>query len=118
DDDRFAGGFGEFHRKAHALVRGVDAAVEIALVAFDQGSELVRSGVGIGLRDSVDEHAWSAMKEVRGRKSRAEGQRRHGLALKRRQLLVDALAGLIVGALPADWNQKRQLPERLCQFSL
>ncbi|OIQ71875.1 hypothetical protein GALL_465060 [mine drainage metagenome] len=108
----------ELHRVTHARVRAVDSAVKVVLMTFDQSGKLVRRGIGIGLRLAIGEHARSAVIKIGRRKSRAERQRRHRLALQRRQFLVDAFGRLIAGALPADRNQERQLPERLCQFSL
>ena len=112
DDDRLVRARRQFHGVAHALVGREDAAVEIVFVALDQRGDVVRSGVGVGLRPAIGEHARSAMGKIRRRKARREGQRRHRVALQRRQLLIDASGGLVVGALPADRNQERQLPER------
>ena len=84
----------------------------------DELGDRVGGGIGIGLRPAIGEHARSAIGKIRRRKTRRKRQRRHRLALQRREFLVDALGGLVVGALPADRNQERQLPERFCEFLL
>ena len=108
----------QFHRVAHAFVGRIDAAVEIVFMADDERCHRVRRGVGIGLGPAIGEHARPAIGKIRRRKTRRERQRRHRVALQRRQLLVDAFGRLVVGALPADRNQERQLPERLCESLL
>ena len=113
DDDRLLRALRKFHGEAHALVGRIDAAVEIVFVALDQRCDLVRGGIGIGLRPAIGEHARPAIGKIGGRKARRKRQRRHRLALQRRKPLVNALGGLVVGALPADRNQERQLPECL-----
>ena len=95
----------------------VDAAVEIILVADNDVRDGIGRGIGIGLGHAIGEHARPAIGEIGGRKARRKGQRRHRFVLQRRQLVVDAFGRLVVGALPADRNQERQLPERLCEFA-
>ncbi len=87
-------------------------------MAGDDGRDLVCRGVGIGLCPAIGKYGRTAIGEIRRRKTRRKRQRRHRVALQRRELLVNALGRLIVGALPADRNQERQLPERLCEFLL
>ena len=99
------------HRVAHAIVGREDAAVEIVFVALDQRGDVVRRRVGIRLGLAIREHARPAIPEIRRRKARRERQRRYRVVLQRRELPVDAFAWLVVGALPADRNQERQLPE-------
>ena len=94
----------------------IDAAVEIVLVADNDVHDGIGRGVGMRLRHAVGEHARPAIPEVGGRKPRRKRQCRHRVVLQRRELLVDALGRLVVGALPADRNQERQLPERLGEF--
>ena len=112
DDDRLVRVPRQFHGVAHALVGRKDAAVKIVLVTDNEFCHFVRGSVSIGLRPAIGEHARSAVEKVRGRKARRERQRRHRVALQCRKPLIDALAGLVAGALPADRNQERQLPER------
>ena len=118
NDDRLARGLCQFHRVTDAVVRRIDAAVEIVLMAFDQGDQFVGCSICIGLGLAIGEHARSAIPEIGGRKSRRKGQRRHGVALQHRQLLIDSFGRLVVGALPADRDQERQLPESLCKARL
>ena len=67
-------------------------------------------------RPAIGEYARPAIGEIGGRKARRKRQRRHRVVLQRRELLVNAFGRLVVGALPADRDQERQLPERLCEF--
>ena len=116
DHDRLVRGLRQLHRMQHAFVGREDAAVEIVLVADDDVHDGIGRGVGMRLGHAVGEHARSAIREIGGRKPRRKRQRRHRVVLQRRELLVDALGRLVVGALPADRNQERQLPERLGEF--
>jgi hypothetical protein len=84
-------------------------------VALDQRHQFVGCGIRIGLRPAVGKHARPAIPEVRRRETRCKGQRRHRVAFERRELFIDALGRLVVGALPGDRDQERQLPERFCK---
>ena len=116
DHDRLGRGLRQFHRMQHAFVGREDAAVEIILVTDNDVRDGIGRGVGIFLRPAIGEHARPAMGKIGRRKARRKRQRRHRIVLQRRELPVNALGRLVVGALPADRNQERQLPERLCEF--
>ena len=84
-------------------------------MAFDEPCDGIGGAVRIRLRLAIGEYGSAATGKIRGGEARRKRQRRHGLALERGELLVDALGGLIVGALPTDRNQEGQLPECLCE---
>ena len=115
DDDRLTCRFRQLHREAHAVIGRIDAAVEIVLVALHQRHQFVGCGIRIGLRPAVGKHARPAIPEVRRWETRRKRQRRHRVTLQRRKLLVNALGRLVVGALPGDRDQERQLSERFCK---
>ncbi len=112
DHDRPRRCFRQLHGMAHALVGRIDPAVEIIFMADDQIGDRIGGGIGIALRAAIGEHARPAIDEIGGGKARCKGQRRDSVALERGELRVDALGGLVVGALPADRDQERQLSER------
>ena len=97
----------------HALVGRIDLAVEIVLVTGHERGHRIRCRIGISLGAAIGEHRRRAVRKIGGRKPRCKRQRRHRLALQRRELVVDAFGRLIERALPRDRNKKRQLPERL-----
>ena len=113
NDNRLAGKSCRLHRKPHAIIGREDAAVEIAFMAGDERGDPVRGRIRVGLGPAIGEHARAAVGEIGGRKTRRERQRRHRVALKRGEFCVNALAGFVIGALPGDRNQERDLPERL-----
>ncbi len=105
----------QLHGVAHAVVGRPDLAVEVILMAFDEGGDRIGRCIGIGLGPAIGHDARAAMDEIGGREAECKGECRYGLILKRGKLPVDALCRLVIGALPADRNQERRLPEGFCQ---
>ncbi len=106
------------HGASHAFVGREDAPVECTFLIGNQFEDGVCRLVRISLRLAIGDHHRPAIGEIRRGKSRCKRQRWHRLALLRRQMRIDALARLDVGALPTDRNQERQLPECFCKAAL